>query len=414
MWVRKRIDIGGLDIATGLVRCALPADQGRVTERVARLWAHGDDVLVCLSVRTGFDLLLQAVRFPRGSHLLMSAINIGDMVRIVEHHGLVPVPVDVEPSTMAPRVGAMARAITPAARGLVVAHLFGGRVAMRPIAELARRHGLMVIEDCAQAFDGGFRGHPEADVSMFSFGPIKTSTALGGAVIRVGDRQLLGRMRSLHQGYPSQTRVMYLRRLLKYVGIKGLSTRLTLRAVAQLFTLLKVDYDRVAGSAARGFAGRDFFDRIRRQPSPVLLAVLERRLRRFDTFQLCLQQRKAARLLELLGDHVACPGVASQPHTFWVFPILVDNPAELAGRLREAGFDATRQHSLTVIPAPAEGPAWEAKTASAIMERIVYLPLYPQMPDVEIERMAQIVTRAARRADRRCFESLAAGDVPRG
>ncbi len=64
------------------------------------------------------------------------------------------------------------------------------------VARFARDHGPLLVEDCAQAFRGPeSMGDPAADVSMYSFGTLKTSTALGGAVLRVSDGAVLGRRR---------------------------------------------------------------------------------------------------------------------------------------------------------------------------------------------------------------------------
>ena len=78
---------------------------------------------------------------------------------------------------------------------ILVAHLFGSRVDLAPLA----RPGVLLVEDCAQSFRGpGARGDPPADVSLFSFGSIKTATALGGALVRVEDAALRARMRELN------------------------------------------------------------------------------------------------------------------------------------------------------------------------------------------------------------------------
>jgi dTDP-4-amino-4,6-dideoxygalactose transaminase len=407
MWVRKRIDIGLSDIAVGMARCLWFANQAEMRHRVERWWSDQADVLACLSVRTGFDLLLEALRLPRGSHLLMSSVNIGDMVRIIEHHGLVAVPVDLDGASMAPTAESVSKAITPQTKGIVVAHLFGGQIAMGPIVEVAKRHGLLVIEDCAQVFDGGrYRGHPDTDASMFSFGPIKTATALGGALLRVRDPVVRQHMIDRQETFPQQTRWMYCRRLFKYVGIKSLSTRPALALVTRLFRLMHLDYDRIAGNAARGFAGPGFFQRIRWQPSAPLLSVLARRLHRFDFERLTEQRSKAAILLDSLNGSVCCPGVASTPHTFWVFPIVVDNPEHVVRRLREAGFDASQRQSLSVVDAPNELAGLTTENARSIIERIVYLPLYPEMSRAAIERMADIVVREGRRAELQPREPL--------
>src|SRR5918997_1432875 len=102
-----------------------------------------------------------------GDEVLVSAITHPDMVRIILGHGLRAVPVDIEPETLAPRPEALEAAVTPRTRVLLLAHLFGGRMDLGPLARFARRHGLLLVEDCAQAFQGPERMRdPATDVSM--------------------------------------------------------------------------------------------------------------------------------------------------------------------------------------------------------------------------------------------------------
>ena len=61
---------------------------------------------------TGFDLLLQTLRLPAGSEVLCSAITIPDMIHVLRHHNLVPVPVDVDFETLAVDGDALERAVT--------------------------------------------------------------------------------------------------------------------------------------------------------------------------------------------------------------------------------------------------------------------------------------------------------------
>lgn len=76
----------------------------------------------------------------------MSALTIRDMTRIVEEHGLVPVPVDLDARTLAVRPESLARAVTPKTRAIVVAHLFGSRMPMEPVVRFARERNLFLIE----------------------------------------------------------------------------------------------------------------------------------------------------------------------------------------------------------------------------------------------------------------------------
>ena len=166
---------------------------------------------VCLSVRTGLDLVLKALELPVGSEVLISAMTIPDMVRILKHHGLVPVPLDLRARDMSPQVELLENGLTPKTKAILVAHLLGGRFDMIPFVEFAKRHGLCLLEDCGQAFEGDrYHGHDEADVSMFSFGPIKTATALGGGLLRVKNEDLRQRIRTRQFEYPVQSSWFFL------------------------------------------------------------------------------------------------------------------------------------------------------------------------------------------------------------
>ncbi len=239
MWSRKRLDVGWTDLAYGVWHCLLPPT-AEVRE-IRRPPAFADDVLACLSVRSGFDLLLSALDWPPGSEVLVSAVTIPDMAAIIEAHGLKPIPIDLTPRDMSPRIELLRQAITPATRAVLVAHLFGGRVDLAPFAETAAEHGLLLIEDCAQAYRGpGDLGDRRADVSLFSFGPIKTATALGGALLRVRDPQALKSMHARQAVYPTQSRLKYLQRIAKYSGLKLLSAPAPFSCLATACRWLRV------------------------------------------------------------------------------------------------------------------------------------------------------------------------------
>src|SRR3954470_6291977 len=223
MWPRKQLDISWTDLAFGPVQVVAPGGRPAIGEVIGSDWIPADEAVLSLSVRSGLDLLLRALELPAGSEVIMSGVTISDMARIVEQHGLVPVPVDVDAATLQPVQEQIEHAITPRTRAILVAHLFGSHIEMAPIVELARNHDLLVIEDCAQAFVGsGYAGHAESDCALFSFGPIKTATALGGAVVRVREPEVRSRMHELQTAYPIQTRWGYLKRLAKYAAFRFL------------------------------------------------------------------------------------------------------------------------------------------------------------------------------------------------
>jgi dTDP-4-amino-4,6-dideoxygalactose transaminase len=397
MWSRKRLDVGWLDLAYGAVRCFSPADQETAEHRLLARWADGGDAIACLSVRSGFDLSLSALALPPGEEVLVSAVTIPDMLEIIRAHGLRAVPVDLEPATMVPRLDVLNRAITPATRAILAAHLFGGRIELERISAIAREHGLLLFEDCAQAYCGpAYRGHPRADVSMFSFGPIKTATALGGAIIRVRDAALRQAMRTRQAAYPVQSRLALLRRIGKYACLKRLSTPIAFGLLVSACLAAGLDLDRLLNGSVRGFAQGDLLSQLRRRPSAALLALLERRLRRFDVERLEARIAASRAIIERLSDAAGFPAAAAAEHCHWVTPIRVDEPRRLILALREAGFDATQGRSLCVVPAPADRPELDPRAARDTMAGIVFLPCYPEMPPAAVERLIRVLAGFAR------------------
>lgn len=95
---------------------------------------------------------------------------------------------DVDPDTFCLDPAAFEAAITPATRAVVAVHLFGQSAPMDEIIDVAERHGLEIIEDCAQAHLAQYKGRPVGligDVGTFSFYPTKNlgGCGEGGAVI---------------------------------------------------------------------------------------------------------------------------------------------------------------------------------------------------------------------------------------
>jgi dTDP-4-amino-4,6-dideoxygalactose transaminase len=98
----------------------------------------------------------------------------------INYVGATPVFADVEEGTFNLDPAKLEAAITPRTKGIIVVHLFGQPARMTEIIAIARKHGLYVIEDCAQAVGARYKGTPVGmigDVGTFSFYPTKN---LGG------------------------------------------------------------------------------------------------------------------------------------------------------------------------------------------------------------------------------------------
>ena len=61
--------------------------------------------------------------------------------------------------------------------------------------------------------------------------------------------------------------------------------------------------------------------------------------------------------------------------------------------LREAGFDATQGESMRIIPKPADSPAIEPVIAADLLKRMVYVPMYPELTERAVDRLAEVLLR---------------------
>jgi perosamine synthetase len=384
-------DIGWSDLGAALLGACRPGDPCASQRRIEHGWSGSRDTLVCLSVRSGFDLLLQAAAWPPGSEVLVSAVTIPDMIRLLEIHGLTPIPLDLDPATLSVDLGQLRRAISPRTRAILVAHLFGSHMPVEPLLAIARQHGLFVIEDCAQAYDGVFRGAPGSDARLWSFGPIKTFTALGGGIVQLNDPALLQRMRCLQERYPRQSRRLFLRRVVLVAALKLLARPRRLALFVALCRLRKQDYDRLLYRALRGFAGPNLLARLRQQPSLPLLHLLARRISRADPARVAARARAARRLLEHIPASSRI-GSHANDHSHWMLPIISSNPATLVRVLQAQGFDATRiASSLFCVAAASSRPDLDPEHTRRWLSQIVYLPTYRPLPEPLLERLGRIV-----------------------
>ena len=168
------------------------------------------------------------MKWPSKSEIVCSAITIPDMLKLIRAHDLVPVPVDLDTETCAVDLKALQTLINPRTKAVLVAHVFGTRNSLDQVIQLMQQQKskIFVLEDCAQAYAGGpvpAASH-DADLSMYSFGTIKTSTAFGGSIVSISDEQVYAKMKTLEQTYPTRPRAYFLKRIIKYAVVHSLTT----------------------------------------------------------------------------------------------------------------------------------------------------------------------------------------------
>jgi len=153
----------------------------------------------CLATNSGtaaLHIALAAVGLGRGDEVIVPAFSFIATAQAVLHEGATPVFADVDPTTFNIDVADAARRVTSRTRAIVPVHLHGLPADMDEVNALAREHGLVVIEDAAQAHGALYRGRPVGTLGMmaaFSLNSTKNFPAGEGGLFVTSDEALHGR-----------------------------------------------------------------------------------------------------------------------------------------------------------------------------------------------------------------------------
>jgi dTDP-4-amino-4,6-dideoxygalactose transaminase len=337
---------------------AIASTQYILGEEVARFeeeWAAYCSVGHAVGVSSGtaaLALAFEALGVGTGDEVIAPANTFIASVLPVVRLGAIPVLVDCDGYGQLD-VERAAAAVTPRTKAIVGVDLFGHPCDADAIREICDANGLAFVEDAAQAHGAEYRGRrcgSLADIAAFSYYPGKNLGAYGdaGAVV-TDDDELAGRIRVLRDLGQS--------RKYEHVAIGGNERLDTLQA-----------------------------------------AVLRVKLRRLDGWNE-LRRRHAASYTTLLEDAVTTPPVAEWANPVWHLYV-IRSPAR--DRIREALGDASVASGmhypvpLHLQPAlaslghgPGSFPAAEAWAASALS-----LPMFPELEEDEVERVAAVVKAA--------------------
>ena len=165
----------------------------------------------CVGVASGLDALILAFRalgIGEGDEVIVQANTYIASVMGITINGATPVFVEPDGFYQAD-ADLIEERITDRTRAVLVVHLYGQAAGMDRITDICRRHGLKLVEDCAQSHGAGFRGRMSGtfgDIGCFSFYPSKNIGAFGDAgCIVTDDEGLAGRIRVL-RNYGSEKR----------------------------------------------------------------------------------------------------------------------------------------------------------------------------------------------------------------
>ncbi|MDA0745012.1 MAG: DegT/DnrJ/EryC1/StrS family aminotransferase [bacterium] len=304
---------------------------------------------------TALHLVFAALGLGPGDEVITVPNTFIATAETITQTGARPVFVDVEPQTLNMDPSKLEAAITKHTRAIVPVHLYGHLADLDPILEIARAHGLVVVEDAAQAHGAEYKkkraGHYGV-AATFSFYPGKIMGAYGDAgIVVTSDSKLAEKMQMLaNHG-----------RLDKYRH----------RVPAYNYRL-----------------------------DGIQAAILSVKLKHLDEW-LSLRRKKAQlynRLLE--GSAVQTPFESSHArhvHTYYVIRTPKRDAVQEA--LKEADVDTVIHYPIPLHLQPAYQNLGYSQgdfpVAEEHAERILSLPLYPELEDDQIRRIADLVRNSA-------------------
>ena len=329
---------------------------GAPLEAFERAFARYVGTRHCVGVANGLDALtlgLRAMDIGPGDEVIVPSNTYIATWLAVTAVGATVVPVEPDPATFNIDPSLIEDAITPRTRAILPVHLYGQTADMRAIGAIARRRGLRVLEDSAQAHGAACHGVLAGnlgDASAWSFYPGKNLGAFGdGGAITTNDEALAAQLRML-RNYGSRV---------KYVNeVRGVNSRL----------------------------------------DDIQAAVLSAKLPLLDEWNGRRQACAARYNLELANTPLHLPAV---PH--WATPVwhlyVVRTPLrdELQGALREAGVDTLIHYPHPPHQQKAYADTELARRSFPISERIhrevLSLPIGPHMTPDQQSRVVEATQR---------------------
>ncbi len=158
---------------------------------------HG--IAVCNGT-AAIDAAVEALEVGPGDEVIMPTFTIISCISQIVRNGAVPVLVDSDAVTWNMDVTQIEAKITSRTKAIMIVHIFGLPVDVDPVLDIAKRHGLKVIEDAAEMHGQTYKGKPcgsFGDISTFSFYPNKHITTGEGGMILTDDDALAETCRSL-------------------------------------------------------------------------------------------------------------------------------------------------------------------------------------------------------------------------
>ena len=210
---------------------------GNEVQQFEHAFASYCSVPYCCGVANGLDALilaLKAFNFEKNDEIIVPSNTYIATILSIVHAGLKPVLVEPDITTYNIDAGKIEEKITRRTRGIMIVHLYGKVCEMDPILQIANKHDLKLIEDCAQAHGAMYKGKKAGSFGhfgAFSFYPTKNLGALGDAGAITTQEEVLFKTVSTLRNYGSNQKY--------YNELAGFNSRLDELQAAFLSVKLK-------------------------------------------------------------------------------------------------------------------------------------------------------------------------------
>ncbi len=350
--------------------------------------------------RMAFFYLLQALGIPPGSEIVLPALTFWVVPEVARVAGLRPVFADVDPRTFTLDPAAFERAITPRTRAVVPTHLYGLPCDMDAILDIARRHGLTVIEDCAHALGATWRGRPVGtigDAGFFSFQLLKPLNTYGGGMAVTNDDDVAEKLVELARREPRAAEWEVLRRLqwgrVQRIGIRPGVFTVSLYPVLWASSFLQTTADVYLWEKIRPL--EPLPARYRERYANLQAAIGIEALRHLDGWTAASVCHARALDVALEGTGVETPLVPpDRTHVYYQYPVYTRRREEVVRFCLRRGVDVESLHvdvctRLPIFAGP-HAPAPGAEQAAGAIQ----LPVYSSLSMAGVQRVAAVLKAA--------------------
>jgi dTDP-4-amino-4,6-dideoxygalactose transaminase len=355
------------------------------------------------SARVALKGILHALELPEGGEIILPSLIFHCIPEIFREFGLQPRFVDIDPKTYCIDADKIESAITASTVAIFPVHLYGRVCDMKRITAIAARYNLVIIEDCAQSCGASYsekRAGSFGRAAIFSFSPHKNLPVLGMGMV-VTDSYVLGEKIASWMGQLPRIGNIVLTKDILYASGMRFVTRPWLWDSAMVF-ILKL-FDRFGIDLIEALTSESPGDY---KTSKKTISYLPGQFHgRVGLFQLSrlepLNQKRiynGNKLLKYLegvsGIELPAPANFGE-NIYSSFVIRADNRQLFRSRLRKIGID-THGGNMSVGPHLAGlQETNETKNAFDAVSRMIHLPIYPEMDESDLFRIAQAVKAVA-------------------